>query len=205
MALPVTWFGQVFLNPPYGLCLTHHRIKCIAGQPGQKDKGVTQGGAFVYFGSQPQRFTEISHQFGRVVLPDIEGEVTMRDIHAAFEGRMGSAAELRTTKKEKSWAPFSLTVNTSEEDDTATTWVRVAYHGTDAEALAGKLIRGTEAYIEGSLKLDTWTAKDGAERSDLSVVAWTVQPLGQIGRKRPEAPHKQRLVARHEPGDAIPF
>jgi single-strand DNA-binding protein len=118
---------------------------------------------------------------------------------------MGSAAELRATKKGKPWASFSLTVNTSEEDDTATTWVRVAYFGTDAEALAGKLIKGTEAYIEGGLKLDTWTAKDSAERSSLSVVVWTVQPLGQIGRKRSETPHKQGPIARHEPGDAIPF
>jgi single-stranded DNA-binding protein len=77
-------------------------------------------------------------------------------------------------------------VDTKGEEDTPTiTWVRMAYFETDAEALAGKLTKGTEAYIEGWLKLDTWTAKDSSKRSGLSVVAWKIVPLGQIGRKRP--------------------
>jgi single-stranded DNA-binding protein len=77
-------------------------------------------------------------------------------------------------------------VDTKGEDDTlTTTWVRVAYFGEDAESLIGRLQRGGEVYCEGRLKLDTWTAKDSSRRSGLSVVAWKVVPLGQIGRKRP--------------------
>jgi|SRR5918992_1710042 single stranded DNA-binding protein len=110
----------------------------------------------------------------------------MHGIHAAFEGRLGRDAELRATKQGKPWLSFSLAVDTKGEDNTlAITWVRLAYFGTDAEALAGKFTKGTEAYIEGWLKLDTWTAKDSVRRSGLSVVAWKVVPLGQIGRKRP--------------------
>jgi single stranded DNA-binding protein len=120
----------------------------------------------------------------------------MRGIHAAFEGRLGREAELRVTKQGKPWPSFSLALDTEGEGDTlTTTWVRVAYFGTDAEALAGKLIKGTEAYIEGWLKLDTWTAKDSSKRSGLSVVAWKVVPLGQIGRKRSETSHKPRPKA----------
>jgi single-stranded DNA-binding protein len=133
----------------------------------------------------------------------------MRGIHAAFEGRLGRDAELRATKKGKPWLSFSLAVDTEGEEDALTTWVRVAYFDEDAESLVGRLQRGVEVlYCEGRLRLDTWTAKDGLKRTGLSVVAWKVVPLGQIGRKRPEAPPKR------EPGasdghvltdDAIPF
>jgi single-strand DNA-binding protein len=109
----------------------------------------------------------------------------MRGIHAAFEGRLGKEAELRATKQGKPWLSFSLAVDTKGEDDTLiTTWVRIAYFGEDAESLVGRLQRGAEVYCEGRLRLDTWTAKDGVRRSGLSVVAWKVVPLGQIGRKR---------------------
>jgi single-strand DNA-binding protein len=109
----------------------------------------------------------------------------MRGIHATFEGRLGREAELRVTKKGKPWLSFSLAVDTEGEEDALIMWVRVAYFGEDAESLVGKLQKGTEVYCEGRLKLDTWTAKDSSKRSGLSVVAWKVVPLGQIGRKQP--------------------
>jgi single-strand DNA-binding protein len=109
----------------------------------------------------------------------------MHGIHAAFEGRLGREAELRATKKGKPWLSFSLAVDTEGEEDTLTTWVRVAYFGENAESLGGKLQKGVEVYCEGRLKLDTWTANDGLKRTSLSVMVWKVVPLGQIGRKRP--------------------
>jgi single-strand DNA-binding protein len=111
----------------------------------------------------------------------------MHGIHAAFEGRLGGEAELRVTRQGKPWLSFSLAMDTEGEDDTLiTTWVRIAYFGEDAESLVGRLQKGAEVYCEGRLRLDTWTAKDGLKRSGLSVVAWRIVPLGQIGRKRPE-------------------
>jgi single-strand DNA-binding protein len=109
----------------------------------------------------------------------------MHSIHAAFEGRLWREAELRATKQGKPWLSFSLAVDTKGEDDTlTTTWVRVAYFSEDAESLSGRLQRGAEVYCEGRLRLDTWTAKDSVRRSGLSVVAWQIVPLGQIGRRR---------------------
>jgi single-stranded DNA-binding protein len=101
-------------------------------------------------------------------------------------------------------------VDTKGEDDAlTTTWVRVAYFGEDAESLVGRLQKGVEVYCEGRLRLDTWTPKDGVRRSGLSIVAWQIVPLGQIGRKRPKAPHKKGPIlsqAGHVlTDDAIPF
>jgi single-stranded DNA-binding protein len=38
-------------------------------------------------------------------------------------------------------------------------------------------------YVEGRLTMNTWEGKDGLQRAGLSVTAWQVLPLGQIGRK----------------------
>jgi single-stranded DNA-binding protein len=40
-----------------------------------------------------------------------------------------------------------------------------------ALALAG-LAKGVEVYVEGRLSLNTWTGKDGTQRTGLSVTAW---------------------------------
>jgi single-stranded DNA-binding protein len=62
------------------------------------------------------------------------------------------------------------------------TWVSVSVFEEKARTLAG-LAKGVEVYVEGRLSLNTWTGRDGAERTGLSVSAWQVTPLGQIGRR----------------------
>lgn len=39
-------------------------------------------------------------------------------------------------------------------------------------------------YVEGCLSLNTWTSRDGAERTGLSVSAWRIEVLGRIGKSR---------------------
>jgi single-stranded DNA-binding protein len=65
------------------------------------------------------------------------------------------------------------------------TWVWVAVFEEKARALAG-IAKGVEVYGEGRLSLNAWTGRDGAERTGLSVSAWQVMPLGQIGRRKPK-------------------
>jgi single-stranded DNA-binding protein len=56
------------------------------------------------------------------------------------------------------------------------------------------LRKGTEVYCEGRLKLDSWTGRDGRERTGLSVAAAKVEVLGKIGfdpyqrKTKPEQP-----------------
>jgi hypothetical protein len=40
------------------------------------------------------------------------------------------------------------------------------------------LTKGAEAYVEGRLSMSTWKAKDGTQRTGLSVSAWPLMPLG---------------------------
>jgi single-stranded DNA-binding protein len=72
--------------------------------------------------------------------------------------------------------------------------VRVAVFGALATRLYPELKKGTEVYCEGRLKLDSWTGKDGRERTGLSVAAAKVLVLGRIGfdpysrKTKPEPP-----------------
>ena len=47
-----------------------------------------------------------------------------------------------------------------------------------AETCANYLAKGRQVYIEGRVKLDTYTGQDGQERSSLAVTAFEMQMLG---------------------------
>ena len=102
-------------------------------------------------------------------------------IETAFSGRIGQDPQLRQSKSGKAWLSFSLAVGSGDEAQ----WVSVAVFGDRAIELSGSLHKGDRAYVEGRLKLNTWADKDGRERSGLQVAATLVQPLGQIGRRKP--------------------
>jgi single-strand DNA-binding protein len=115
----------------------------------------------------------------------------MNGMTAAFTGHVGSEPETRYTSTGKSMLTFSVVV---DENSTATEakpapapqWVKVTAWEDKATELDGQLSKGCAVYVEGRLKLDRWTAQDGQQRFGLSLSAWTVQPMGQIGKRRPE-------------------
>jgi hypothetical protein len=82
----------------------------------------------------------------------------------------------------------SVVVQDSKAADSAGQRVRVGHFGEDAENLAQQLVRGTDVYVEGRLKMNTWTGADGTPRSGLNVTAWRLEALGQIGKRVPARP-----------------
>jgi single-stranded DNA-binding protein len=52
----------------------------------------------------------------------------------------------------------------------------------------GRVKKGAAVYVEGRLKLDRWTKADGTPMVGLSLSAWTVQPMGQLGERRRSSP-----------------
>ncbi len=108
----------------------------------------------------------------------------MDGLVCALQGRLGQDAELRYTAQGKPMAQFSVAVEDARAPEgTPAQWVRIALFGERAEDLVEKLTKGCEVYSEGKLTLRTWEAADGVTRSGLSLLAWTVQPIGQIGRR----------------------
>jgi single-strand DNA-binding protein len=108
----------------------------------------------------------------------------MNTIECAFTGRVGTDPELRTSQAGKPWCRFTVAVGS----DDALQWVQVAAFGETAETIAATAHKGDRIYCEGNLKLNTWTDKEGQPRSGLSVAAWKVEKLAQIGRNRPRKP-----------------
>ena len=59
-----------------------------------------------------------------------------------------------------------------------TTWFRVTLWEKKAEVAAKYLTKGSQVYIEGRLKLDEWTDRDGNTRTTLDVTATDMQFVG---------------------------
>jgi single-strand DNA-binding protein len=117
----------------------------------------------------------------------------MKNIQCAFTGKLGQDAELKISKSGKPWSSVSVAVD-MEASEEATTWVRVAVFGELATRLHPDLKKGTEVHVEGKLRLESWTGKDGKERTGLSVAGSRVDVLGRIGydpyqRKPKPEPH----------------
>jgi single-strand DNA-binding protein len=125
----------------------------------------------------------------------------MNGIGCAFQGRVSRDGELKHTQGGTPMLTFSVVVHDAKTtEDAPPELVRVVAWGELAESLAGRLVRGTECYVEGRVKLSEWTDRDGAHRCGLNVSARVVQPMGQIGRWPPGPAGRGRGAGAPEAG-----
>ena len=117
----------------------------------------------------------------------------MNGIAAALQGRI-TEPELRFTSGGQAVLQFSVVAFDGKAAAGAEPeWVKVSVWGERAEELAPSLKKGTECYIEGRLRLNTWQS-NGEQRSGLALAAWTCQPMGQVGKKAPARPAARSLA-----------
>jgi single-strand DNA-binding protein len=76
-----------------------------------------------------------------------------------------------------------LRLNVRTGDGDKVQWVNVTSFDLEAIASAEKLVKGARVYVEGQIKLDRWTDKDGTERHGLSCLSWHTR-LSAIGRNK---------------------
>lgn len=103
-------------------------------------------------------------------------------------GNLGRDPELRYTPDGTPVCNFSLATNerrrdpkTGENND-VTTWFRVTLWRRQAEVASQYLSRGKPVYIEGRLRVEEYTDRDGKVRHSLEVTATDMQFLGGAGR-----------------------
>jgi len=89
----------------------------------------------------------------------------------------------------------SVLVQDSKAADGPGQWIRVGRFGDHAEGLAQQLVKGVEVYVEGRLKMNTWTAADGTTRSGLNVTAWS-SSCSARSENEDEQAHVRLLVDR---------
>ena len=102
-------------------------------------------------------------------------------------GNLGADPETRYTPG--GTAITSIRIATSEswkdkqtgERQERTEWHRVKFFGRLAEIAGEYLKKGRQVYIEGSLRTDKYTDKDGIERYTTDVIANEMQMLGGPG------------------------
>lgn len=101
-------------------------------------------------------------------------------------GNLTRDPELRFTPSNMPICKFGLAVNRRFKDGQSGEWkeeptfVDVTIFGSRAEPFAKYHTKGKQAFIEGTLRMDTWEDKNGGgKRSKLYVVADTWEFVGQ--------------------------
>jgi len=98
-------------------------------------------------------------------------------------GNLGRDPELRYTPQGTPVCSFTLATNERRRDRSGeaqdlTTWFRVTLWGRQAETASQYLVKGRPVYIEGRLRVEEWTDREGKPRQTLEVHATDMQFIG---------------------------
>jgi single-strand DNA-binding protein len=101
-------------------------------------------------------------------------------------GNLGRDPELRYTPQGTPVCSFSVASNerrkgSDGEFQDITTWFRVTSWGKQAETVSKYLTKGRSVYVEGRLRVEEWTDKDGKSRYTLELHATDVQFIDGAG------------------------
>jgi single-strand DNA-binding protein len=85
-------------------------------------------------------------------------------------GNLGKDPEIRYTQQGEPIANFSLATSERWTDKSGqkqerTEWHRVEVFGKTAQIVRDYCSKGKQVYLEGSIKYDEWTDKDGNKRT----------------------------------------
>lgn len=98
-------------------------------------------------------------------------------------GNLGRDPELRYTPQGNAVCNFSVATSEKKRDKAGelqdiTTWFRVTTWNKQAETASKYLTKGSPIYIEGRLKVEEWTDRDGKNRYTLEVNATDLHFIG---------------------------
>jgi single-strand DNA-binding protein len=103
-------------------------------------------------------------------------------------GTLGADPETRYSQNGSAVTSINIATNEAWTDKATgekqerTEWHRVKFFGRLAEVASEYLRKGRQAYIEGKLRSDKYTDKDGIERYSTNIVADELQLLGTLER-----------------------
>ena len=123
---------------------------------------------------------------------------------AIIVGNLGADPEARFSAS--GTAMCTIKVATSEswkdkqtgEKQERTEWHRVKFFGKLAEIAGEYLKKGSQVYVEGSIRTDKYTDKEGVERYATDIIAQNMRLLG--GGPSSEAPKPSHAPARESGG-----
>ena len=132
--------------------------------------------------------------------------------HVTLIGRLGADPDIRNTPGGTTIANLRLATNERRKQGNEwvdeTEWHRVVAFGKTAETLAQHFTKGSEIAIEGSIRTNKWTDKDGKDRYTTEIMC---NRLHFVGGKRSDARQDDRPQQAEKPAaplgpdDEIPF
>lgn len=98
-------------------------------------------------------------------------------------GNLGRDPELRYTPQGLAVCNFSVATSEKKKDKSGemqevTTWFRVTLWNRQAETASKYLTKGSSVYVEGRLRVEEWSDKDGKSRYTLEVNGTDMQFIG---------------------------
>lgn len=102
-------------------------------------------------------------------------------------GRLGRDAEVRHSQAGTPITTFAVAIDEGFGERKTTTWFDCAMFGERGEKVASYIRKGDRIGVTGSIRLDTYTTRDGVEKSK---VALRVQDVTLLGGKQ-DAPRSE--------------
>ena len=135
-------------------------------------------------------------------------------------GNLGNDPDVKATQGGTTITTISVATSEQWKDKQTgqaqerTEWHRVKFFGRLAEIAGDYLRKGSQVYIEGSLRTDKYTDKNGVERYTTDIIANEMQMLGGKGggegggggnyeRGSRPAPAQRREPARQAPAASV--
>ena len=120
-------------------------------------------------------------------------------------GNLGNDPDVKATQGGTTITTISVATSEQWKDKQTgqaqerTEWHRVKFFGRLAEIAGDYLRKGSQVYIEGSLRTDKYTDKNGVERYSTDIIANEMQTLGRRGGS-----HTGDHMPAREPGGHCP-
>jgi single-strand DNA-binding protein len=93
-------------------------------------------------------------------------------------GRITQDPQMRTGNSGNEVVTFSIAVNRNySKEDKQTDFFRIVCFGKNAEFVVSYIKKGRLLLVDGSLRNNSWTDKEGKQRVTTEIVANRVQPL----------------------------
>ena len=131
-------------------------------------------------------------------------------------GNLGSDPEVRYLEQDRVVANVSLATSETYTDKqgnrvTQTEWHRLEMWDQLAKIAEKYLTKGKQVYVEGKIKTDQWTDKDGNNKSTVRIRVNTLQMLGnreteaRPGDPAPQSKPEETPPAPELNDDGLPF
>ena len=126
-----------------------------------------------------------------------------------FIGRLGKDPEIKYMPNGDPVANMSIACGWKGKDKEGTEWVRIVAFGKLAEIMGKYLRKGSQVFIQGSLRTRKWQGQDGSDRYTTEIVADKMQMLDSRGDQNGAQQQAQADSGHAAPStdfdDSVPF